>query len=550
MKKLFESAKYKKIIDSGEPGPYRVGALVFTGKDREARALADSESWGKQDRVLVNFFLLLGTVRSSHYQNMLVGLKELYRSTKIVKNDDLSFYLYQSIGLIRFYKGEFEKACDSAERALEKALLLKDNYLSMIANDLLAHGRCMQGQFARGLKLFDDSFQFSQKIQNNANSAIIELSKTIYKIEAGWDLPKESKVLEKWISTIETDDFYTLNDALILKAKYLMLKGVFKSAEELLVDVGRKVYSHKFSRQILSYNLTLAGLRLAMDGESKAMGLIGTSQALCSESEDFYFSQRFLELEQSLYKSLDRSSVEKLKALSARTGRVPNQKYPLSFFPDDVVDEMLPFKTLELNDLQMLHEKHLLGLLYLSGRYKDKNFADFSYGQRSVLLSVEGNLSLHTNLSTRQYELLSLLVEKRDWTRQELFVRFWGVPFDSFIHANKFYVTLKRLRNQLKLDQEIFFFEKGEIKVRSLRVWKTELDLDQEPVVADLVDGANPRHLKFLGKVRKGNTFTPCEYAHLFGVSRNTVSRDLRELTRLGVVSKHGEKRGTYYKVN
>lgn len=547
MKSLFESAQYASILKTNVISSYRVGALIFTGRYEEAKILADKEEWNSEEKEQIQFYLLLASVRASNYLEMKKELLVLYKLTKMSNNRTSKFYILQGIALIRFYKGEFLKAQQVAHNAFKEAFLCNDNYLCMLANDLLAHSYCMICQYGRGLALFDESLRFAKKIMNNSNISIIKLSKTIYKIDAGWDLDEEVDSLEKWIRTTKQYDNYSLNDALIVKAKYLQLKGKFHQAELLLLEISQSIYSYNFNRQILSYNLTLARLKFLMDGPSSSLGIIGTSLKLCSKGEDYYYLQRFYELKNYIENTEEPSMKEKLLYLKSKTGRPTINKFPISTSLEKILIEHFDINKLTLNNIIDLEKRNLLGIILFINKYPSKNFIDLRFGQRSALISQKGDITLIQGLTSRQFELLSIIIQRPRWLRNELFEAYWGIPFDDLLHSNKYYVTLKRLKKALKLKEEIFCFERGEVIVQRLHVYNREIKVGHKESPLKTSQNLNPRQLLFLNNMKKNSMFTPKDYAKFFQISRNTVSRDLFNLCKQGLIIRKGDKRGTYY---
>lgn len=64
-------------------------------------------------------------------------------------------------------------------------------------------------------------------------------------------------------------------------------------------------------------------------------------------------------------------------------------------------------------------------------------------------------------------------------------------------------------------------------------------------VIAEL--GLTERQKIAIAYTKTHGRITSREYQDLAGVSRQTASRDLDELVRKGVVSRHGARRGVYY---
>jgi len=558
-RELFHSGRYQEILKSEGSLPprddkYRLAALVFMGREIEAQHLLESARWSGEDCVEVHFYILLSSLRIGDYTSMKRDLLKLYNAYQKCSSAATRFYLYQGLGLIRYYKGEFAKGHGHSRRSFRIALKRQDNYLCMIANDLMAHSSCMLEHYARGLQLFSDSLRFANKMASNNNIQVLELAQLTYKIEAGQELEKAQRELYNWIATIEPQDYFSKTNALLLKAKLLLLRGLFKDAEDLLLEISQQVYAFNQGRQILNYNLILGHLHFILHGPSKGLGLIRTSLQLCHKVQDYYYLHRFKELEYfAAAAPVKNKSAEALLPYASLTGRKSRLRYPLGIIPEESIDHYLKDEVpgqVKLSTLKKLKNKGLLGLLIMSGLYHAEDFIDLRLAERAVLLACAGNLDLFLELSSGQYELLRLLVSKTRWRRQDLFESFWRVPYDPFIHDNKLYVTLKRLKNKLLPTIALFHFEKGEIVVKNLRLFKTE----QVLVARDHVEhfqyaNFNPRQFAILRDQRVGELIIPREQAQLFGVSRNTVTRDLKDLVKRGKLIKIGQGRGTHYRV-
>ena len=164
-------------------------------------------------------------------------------------------------------------------------------------------------------------------------------------------------------------------------------------------------------------------------------------------------------------------------------------------------------------------------------------------------MSIEGDIYFLQGLTTGQFELLSILVERPYWSREELFETYWGISFDEFLHANKYYVTLRRLKKALNLDRDIFSFKKGDIIVHTFHLYKREHKNEERTFRLHTDKNLNPRQLRFLESAQQDYLFTPMDYGKIFQISRNTVSRDLSTLHKEGFIIRKGSKRGTYYMV-
>lgn len=557
---LFESGNYSKILDSrgnADISPrFWLGSLVFTGHEVEARHFFKSRAWANEDeKTECSFYLFLTSLRRSDHEDMLSDLKVLYTFYKKSGKSSSRFYLFQALGLMRFYRGEFGKALSWAKNAYEVSLDIKNDYFGLLANDLIGHSLCMMEEYSQGFLEFKKAKNYASIIENNTNAKVIDLSIMNYKIEAGIDLPQTSLQLDEWIATIKVDDNFSRTNALILKAKLLLLKGLFGDCEGLLNELAHSVYTLNKGRQVLNYNLTLVTLNCVIDGPRKTLGLIGTSLNLCRKGQDFYYLHRFKEVE-NFIRTLNGDGTDSLiHEYSKRTGRSVKEVYPLVAIPEK--ESIYLNKTQHSsarNYLKELKERELLGLSFLVGslyrEYLGRDFVDLSISGKDVFLCYQNNLSFIEGLSTNQFQLLSLLTEKEQWSRKELYQAFWGGEYDPFIHDNKIYVTLARLKNKIGDKNTFFQLEKGRILVNRLFTIKNKGGMARKIVTGHkFSQEMNPRQLSLMNEVKIGQILTPKDYSTLFNVSRNTVTNDLSELVSWGYLERSGKKRGSFYRV-
>lgn len=282
LKQLFEAGKYSIILKNVRPKStyemvFWLGAHVFTGREDQARLIYKQTLWSVNEEVECAFYILLTSLRRSHYKDMRKDFWNLYKLCSRERSNHSKFFICQGLGLLRYYKGEFAKAYEFSHLAFQESLIIERDYLSMIALDLMGHAQCMMEKYSQGIEYFEESLRFAQRIKNNQNSKVIDLSIMTYKIEAGRDLVEVERELNNWIDSIRVDDYFTRTNALILKAKVLQLEGLFGEAENLLNEIGNDVFTLNQGRQILNYNLSLGISRCIIDGPSRCLSLIKTS---------------------------------------------------------------------------------------------------------------------------------------------------------------------------------------------------------------------------------------------------------------------------------
>ncbi len=553
-KTLFESAKYLSILQGQEfhksDPEFWLGALVFSGKEEEARYFFKKTKWTNHlIKIQSMFYLFLTSLRRADHADMLEDFLVLNQLYKANKHSHTAFYLYQALALLRFYRGEFKRASQWSQKAYSLAFETNEKYHSMISLDLMGHAMCMQEEYAQGFEYFKKALESARTIKNNLNSEVIQLSILSYELEAGIELVTVKQKLELWIQSIKTEDYFTIVNAKILLAKIKILEGHFGHSKKILQDIGQSIYTKNKSRQILSYNLTSIILNSLLDNKFHVMELIGTSLTLCKKSEDFYYRFRFCEIENYIFQKQPKN----LTYFANKTGRKIKYNYPLFSIPESTTLELLGLNLDFTYKVNQLHKLKLLGLIFCSEEsyinLKNKNFLDFRLKNRQVIFYINQNLNLIENLTSNQRRLLMILTSQKQWTRKALYESFWGGDYDSFIHDNKIYVTLKRLIRKINIDDSFLYFQKGDIYIQVDEVLNQKSIKSNGIRISNKDKRLSPRQLQFISNVCKDEIWTPAQYAKEFAVSRNTVSNDLNKLCLYGYLERNGSKKGTYYRV-
>ncbi len=559
-RELFEAANYQKLIDSWFLDPYLIGALVFLGRVQEAREYARKIK-SPADKVECSFYLLLASVRALSFKEIIEDLGALFKFYNLCRKHTSRFYLHQALGIVRYYRGEFQKSQEQTNRAFKIALDLDSQYFCMLANDLNAHALCMREDYAKGLKKFDDSIRFAKKIKNNSNVSVIELSKMSYKINAGMELTKAKEQLESWIKNIRPQDYFTQTNALLLRAKLFLLAGNLQLAEKSLFEVSVHVYRNNHGRQILEYNLLMAQLSLLLNRPERTLPLIRTSLQLCAQGHDLYFQLRFKELELSAHKHISSSDIYsddlkvEIHSLAQKAGRKPRFRYPELIIPEELVDHHLRAAnrspTSRSEKYSELSELALLGIVLVLYKDERENFIDWRLPRRELLFFTGKNLELIKGLTSNQLELIRLLTTRLHWSKRELVESFWRLNYDPFLHDNKIYITLKRLRNRLGEEVKFFELQRGSVLIEDIsNIADNSPQLTSE-ISLNINDDRkyNLRQLKWLAENSSGTYIKPLEYAQLFGISRNTSSRDLSSLEEMGAVKGHGHGPSRFFQI-
>ena len=548
LKEWLETGKYSKIIDQshqirGTDKKYLLAALSFSGEIDQAQVLYQKTKWEKGDQVEVDFYWLLSSIRTQEYLTISEAFLDLYHHYESEKNQKNKYYLYQGLALTRFYQGFFLSSCHFANLAYKIAIELQNDYFCMISTDLAGHSFSKRGAYARGEHYLNLSLNFANMLEKNLHSQVIHLALLNYRVEAGVNLSEQNKSLDNWKKNILPEDFYSYANALLLKVQILIFKGDLKRAKTELQTASTYVFKFGHRRQLFEYNLKLVQIHKIQGEIDIALNIAHMTLKLCEKDNDEFYQYLFSKLLVEIEDSQLGVESRRLKKLERKIGIVTGEGR-ITFWKSRIDKEGV---TSEI--LIQLDNEDLLGILFLNKIYSSKNWINFSFGREQTLISLGGEIKIIKKLSPNQLALLRLLSTQRLWSKKTLYESFWGGEYDSFIHDNKIYVTLKRLKNKLSFSTPLFHLRQGQIEVEEFDRSENEISFQERPFVEAY---PNPEHLnirqaQLLAQINSSTIIKPSDYAKRFQISRNTASRDLSELVSMKKLIRHGNKRGTYY---
>lgn len=575
----------------------QISALVFLGEQREAQVLYDRalrlEVCTDLFQAQCRFFLGVGLVRKSQYdqaatifaRNRLLLKMKLRRSQKF--DQRIGFYALQGSAFFRFFRGQFLKSCDLAERAYDFAFESKFLYGQVLALDLLGHSLCHLGSVHRGLYELQRGLKIAKDLGNGGLVTALQISIMKFRAQFGVDIKNTIHELSQAVESLQIEDTYSRAEIHLELARQLILRGNAGQAQKLLDKASVVVYQFQNRRQSAIFNLRSAHLMHLRGDNHSALTLLNALRALLNPRIDVVILRQALGLELKIQRQLGFGNrLIEQRFLTALDSRISDRFHGREFAVasslhssfqmkagEDVIGDIID--RCQIADLDYLYEIKNLGLLGLV-----PGFVKFPLGKRGVflgpsrgemLICSQGDVQwIERGVTTPIKKLIKLLASKQFQTKEHLIQMIWGYKYDPSMHDRLLHATVGKLRQFLgqhsswvewsfegyRLLPEILVID-AESKfetTRGIAVETSEEKLktsESKPVQLSRTqssrEGLNVRQVKLLGSFKSGDFISVKEYAKKFKVTTMTAYRDLDGLHALGQVVRIGKGRATVY---
>jgi len=545
-----------------------IGSLAFLGRIEEAVELWKLKRNGLAPalRARVRLTIGLALTRVTRFKAAREYLNENARDPECAACPDV----YQGIGGFYYYLGKFEKASVFAKRALRLALENNDDYIRLLATDLLAHVLCETGRRSAGLRLLNQA----RELQKSKGASDLFSSEYLY-YEAQAGARPESIVdeLREFLAAGVGELSYARANIILELARQLTLRGRWDEARNILNAEAANIYAHENRRQEVTLQLRLAEIACRQGDGAGAVHFLKAARRRINKIGDRIFELRILGLEhkverQCFRREPDAASLRRLRVLSSEishpiNARVLNRiagrlREPVSAGEDPLGD---------LLDLVARDPRRggveLLKLGYLGLWPQAKGLRP---GEERLFIVESGHwIAVRKAGVVRGSQPLSQTSRKiiqamsRGLINKESLLRaVWGYDYDPLRHDSMIYAALAALRKSLGpaanwIRTHDMGWSLGPTEISGLIGTIAEIaERGPAPVPAPrgqfaTIEDLNWRQFKALSDLSPGEFWTAPLYGAAFSVSLMTAWRDLDNLVKKGYLLRSGHGRLTRY---
>jgi DNA-binding winged helix-turn-helix (wHTH) protein len=552
--KAFERGQLHELMQLSSTEASRLGVLHLTILANallgELQAALWHHRWSLEhkfkfseiEQATVNFALGVGHTRISEYSK---AREHFARNFRYRKSDPRArFYFYQGLGFYRYFTGAFVRSTKFARAALEQAVQSRFDYGQLISEELLAHGLTESGEVSLGSKHLKRSLDRARALDHKSLRQSFRLLLLLNEARFGlnWDsIPR----LEKALLKLHPQDTYSRNAVKLELANQWVLRGQVARAFQVLDEACDSIYASQNRRQIAQLNFRLAFLTWLRGRQDEALHLLKSAELHLHTEVDAALWKRMRGLRERILNS----SEETLHSHAKKTK---------SFGEDRIGDLYELVAQKDQRALRMVLDHQLYFFLYAFYQLKfDQKALLFDLLPRGVMVVDHGNITVvdkgFSRVNRRVLEALAVSHQ----SKEELIESVWGYSYDASRHDALIYTSISKIRQLLgaagawiEVDEKGYRLQSGvRLKAREVHaVDKGEKTTRPMPRL-NSNSKLNFRQLRILSgfDTHRKEWLDIADVMRDFAVSRATATRDLSELTDMGLLRRLGKARATKY---
>lgn len=563
-----------------------VGSLVLIGNLPKAEALFNKKSSLKNSPISARFFISLGLIRQSRYQEARRLIAQNIRSLNPDLNPEDQFFIYQSIAFYRFFCGRYRLAKKYAEKAYQAAVESEFTFGEMISKDLLAHSLIQTGEVHKGLNFFEETLKIAERVKNSWLSAAIRISLLKFRAQFGLNPHRDLGDLEDAIKALKPQDTYSLAELLLEMIRQYLLRGQFSQAEKCLSQASDIIYKHQNRRQIALLNLRMSYMLFLQAQHTQALHVLRFSEQNIDQKVDLSLWTQMTGLKYQILKTLGHlpeaeKTLGALKNKSNLSQSAINRKILARISPrgqnlestsgqDLICDLLDKARTQDDSTPRLITESGYYGLLH---KYYQVPFGtqclilDLVPG--SVVILDKGNVTFKKKALNSLLRKIIVLLKANAQSKEALVEQIWGYQYDPLRHDTLVYSSINKVRKLLspysdwivltedgyRIRADIKVIIKNTLKSSDKKTMAQSPQLGTHPTQltkpartqSKIFKDLNFRQLQIVDYLNKNTSISIFELSQKLEISKPTATRDLSQLHRLGILKRIGKGRATRY---
>ncbi|HEY3496787.1 MAG TPA: hypothetical protein VGK73_18945 [Polyangiaceae bacterium] len=582
----------RDCVDAGAPAPalqelpFVVGALAFSGRLEEARALFSSRTrrltLPHDARVVAaRFFLGVAYCRAGRLDD---ARREFLQNARLRGDSPLArFYVFQGLGCYRYFTGRLPKAARLALHALEQGFVADFAYGRLLATDLRGHTLVQLGQIKSGLSLLETARTLAGSLRLPGNIGALDCAIAIYRARFGVVPAREAmRELECALGKARPEDSYSQRSLRIELTVQAALAGDGNAAWGLLEELGREhVPDGGDARARIRFLLACAAVARLRYGRASMQPFVSEARALLSTRHDIALEVDLLCMELTSTESAEEaarvrsalialhreSGIERLWLRSVRA-ECPEEPVVAPGVETLEEDRLGALYVACLRPSRELAERLIAtghwGLIPLSlGRGPGRRLMVFG---RRLIVEDHGNVSVIPDPPEGIVRFLGALSDGALHPKEELLARIWGLGvYRPETHDPVIHTAVSRVRAQLGVRGHWIEASQGGYRlapgVEVQNPFDDSLPASSSPAVraARAPSGVLARHSLLpaaagrdgvLALLAANGPASSSEIASHLKVSEMTALRRLREHVEQGAVQRDGKGKNTRYRLS
>jgi len=497
-----------------------------------------------EQEAAINFALGVGHTRISEYAQARIQFARNFRFRHAAGR--AQFFFWQGLGFYRYFSGAYHRSAGYARKALDHATQSKFAYGQLLSEELLAHSLSEAGEVRLGQKHMKRSLSRARLLGHKSLRQSFRLLLLLNEARFGlnWNcIP----LLEKALLKLHPKDSYSRNAVKLELANQYILRGLTGRSFEVLDEACDSIYASQNRRQIAQLNFRLAFLTWLRGRRDEALHLLKSAELHLHHEVDIVLWTKMRGLRERILDS----------TLSSPHASVKKND---SFGEDRVADL---YAGVLAKDPKALETVLKMGLHFFLYPYYGLPFGQkallFDLLPRGVVIVDQGNIAVVEHGFSRLNRRVIEALAASHHSKAELIENVWGYSYEASRHDALIYTSISKIRQLLgpagvwiEVDEKGYRLQSGvTLKAQESSPVQQPEKAGPAPSRAAKNSTLNFRQLRILDTfdTAKREIVGVDEVMRDFAVSRATATRDLSELTDLGLLLRLGRARATKYTI-
>jgi DNA-binding transcriptional ArsR family regulator len=556
-----------------------VGALSFVGRVEEAELFLENHRRGRQPSIRTlaagGFFVTVAHARSGDFVRARRTLVRAYRETSARRDAWSRAFLFQAIACCHYFTAKYTRAARAALNAQASALEARFAYVQMLATDMRAHVLAQRGDLDEGLRLLEQARNHAHHLGFDVNVRVIEVSVALERARVNHPVDAIA-MLEHLLEATDIQDSYSRRLLLCELGRCYALVGRGQEAHRAVDEAAR--LGTRDPRAQAALACARAEVARIVGGWATAPVHLADARRLASGVNDPPLQAEIAGLELGCATFLGdsarrASAIRELESLVAEHNLYRARSWLFQYDvastaadSDELARTLRPVVATARDGLesreasQAVLRTGLWGLVAEAGGLRPARRIHLF--EDAEVLEAEGDVRRLHGLPPRGRAVLVAL-GRRPLSKEALLASVWGVStYRPERHDSLVKTTISRLRAALGRDHMwVETVEGGYGIAPTVEVVAHGYELATEPSsLAELTtlaggktddtpeDARAVRWARLAQELGQSSERSAGDLAVAVRASLRTVSRDLSEMNKQGLVERIGEGRGTRYR--
>jgi|GEM_PF-2154729 len=545
--------------------PREIWDRVTGGQLEEAVTLWNTRqsAWSSAQKIEARFYLGVGFCRHQEFRKgrafFMANRRARCRDVAAKTKHRSEFFRAQGYAFHSFYVGCFRRAGLAGRSALAAAVAAGDPGFQTLALDLLGNISVQNGELRRGIRQLRRAHTLARHGKEPTFAEAIEVSILLFEAQFGMRGPivTEAALVAK-IVALKLQDSYSLVNLHLELIRCRTLMGKWEQAEQSLHEALALCSQYDNPKHLIALKLRWAELEYRRGRDSSALLHVTTLRDVVKGLGSRSLEAQIVGLEAKIVEQLAPDSFQhkllkkRVRELSSSDSGdwprrlasfLPNVEDPISGYRQVLRDESVP----SARKLEVVCESGWLSFVVeAAGLSRGTEAVLFHPDNAAVTIVGRRGVRHIPALRAGTSRKILLRLAQGPTSKKELIESVWGYAYDADRHDAMLYGAIQQARRILDPLGDAIVSMGTHYEMRpgiEVRIPQGRVVPPARRILGNIDTRLTWRQNRLLKLLNSRQALSPAELRKSLKISRNTITRDLNGLQKLGLVRALGRNR-------